>query len=97
MIMSSSTELKCWEIMKCDNLDCLARSEPETPCWEIAKRVGDYRDISNTCQDCVVYMLKKEPSVLSSKELQEILKLRKVSEKTGREYPSCTLKALSNN
>jgi hypothetical protein len=64
---------KCWEIMSCDNLDCPARLEPETPCWEIAKRVEDYRNVSNTCQDCIVYILKKEASVLDKKELYLIL------------------------
>jgi hypothetical protein len=82
--------------MKCNNLDCPARSEPETPCWEIAKRIGAYRNVSNTCRDCVVYLLKTATSALSTKELQEILKQRGLFEKIGTDYPACTLKTAVN-
>jgi len=90
--MDSHIDLQCWEIMKCNNLDCPARSEPETSCWEIAKRIGAYRDISNTCRDCIVYLLKKTTSAITQKELQEILKQRGLFEKIGKDYPVCTLK-----
>lgn len=74
--MSFATNLKCWEIMNCNNLDCPARGEPETPCWEIAKRVEDFRNISNTCRDCVVYMLKAERSVSGKKKFEKIMRHR---------------------
>jgi hypothetical protein len=38
--MTLYTDLKCWEIINCDHCDCLARNEPETPCWKIAKGLG---------------------------------------------------------
>jgi hypothetical protein len=94
--MDSYSTMKCWEIINCDNLDCPARSEPETPCWEIAKRIGAYRDISNTCRDCIVYVLKEETSAITQKELQEILKQRGLFEKIGTDYPVCTLKIAIN-
>jgi len=82
--------------MKCNNLDCPARSEPETPCWEIAKRIGSFRDVSNTCRDCIVYLLKRTASAITQKELQEILKQRGLFEKIGSDYPVCTLKTAQN-
>ncbi|MEJ2333700.1 MAG: hypothetical protein P8Y08_13115 [Desulfobulbaceae bacterium] len=94
--MDSYIDLQCWEIMKCNNLDCLARSEPETPCWEIAKRIGAYCDISNTCRDCIVYLLKEITTAISQKELQEILKQRGLFEKIGTDYPVCSLKEAIN-
>ena len=94
--MDSYIDLQCWEIMKCNNLDCLARSEPETPCWEIAKRIGAYCDISNTCRDCIVYLLKEITTAISPKELQEILKQRGLFEKIGTDYPVCSLKEAIN-
>ena len=66
--------LKCWEIMNCDNQDCLARNEPETPCWEIAKSIGSFQGHSNTCRDCIVYIIKENNSLLSKEELQNITK-----------------------
>ena len=90
------SDLKCWEIINCDHLDCLARSEPETPCWEIAKKVGSFRDVSNTCRDCIVYLLQKETSILSKKEIKKILSHRGNSEKIGTGYRACILKTTTN-
>lgn len=70
--MDYYSNMKCWELMTCNNLDCPARREPETPCWEIAKRGEDYHNISNTCKDCIVYLTKIETSLLSKKELKNI-------------------------
>ena len=94
--MDSNIDLKCWEIINCDHWDCLARCEPETPCWQIAKRVGSFRDFSNTCRDCIVYLLKRTASAITQKELQEILKQRGLFEKIGTDYPACTLNTAIN-
>ena len=94
--MNPYINLKCWEIINCDHLDCLARSEPETPCWEIAKRVEAFRDVSNTCRDCIVYLFHKETSVLSKKEIQEILRHRGDSERIGTGFFACILKTTTN-
>ena len=75
--MVSYPAYKCWEVMDCDNLDCPARREPKIPCWEIARRGETYHNLSNTCRDCVVYMLNEERSIVSIQKLQNIMKLRK--------------------
>jgi len=78
----------CWEIMNCDNLDCLARREPEIPCWEIARKAEAYHNVSNTCIDCVIYILnKQETSVLNSNELKNIIK--KQVENFGAAHRGC--------
>ena len=92
--MSISSELKCWEITGCDHLDCLARSEPDKPCWQIAKRIGAFRDVSNTCRDCIVYLLKNEAAAAGRKEIEEILNNRTDSEKIGTCHYTCILKTL---
>jgi hypothetical protein len=73
-VMVFTSVYKCWEIMNCDNLDCPARHEPETPCWEIARKVEAYHNASNTCNDCVVYILKEETSDVNIKKLQNSIK-----------------------
>ena len=88
-------DLKCWEIINCDHLDCLARNEPETSCWQIAERVGSFRDISNTCRDCIVYLLQKESSVVSKKVIHDILNKRENPKKIGTGYRACILKTSS--
>ena len=93
--MTLYSDLKCWEIINCDHWDCLARNEPETPCWQIAKRVESFRDVSNTCRDCIVYLLQNETSAISKKEIEEILSNREDSEKIGTEYRACILKTSS--
>ena len=90
--MDSYSDMKCWEIIICDNLDCLARSEPDTPCWEIAKRIMAFNDIFNICVDCLVYIIHKETSVLTKKEIMKIIKKRGDSDKFGMGYLDCILK-----
>jgi len=91
--MDSYLNMKCWEIMNCNNLDCPARSEPETPCWEIAKKIEDYRNVSNTCRDCVVYLLKKNTAILSKREVENILNQRKLPGNIGTGHLVCALKS----
>ena len=91
--MDSYSSYRCWEIMNCDNLNCPARIEPETPCWEIAKRNEDYNKISNTCEDCIVYLLKVETSFFYIKELQHIFLQRGLLENIKTEHQTCVLKA----
>ena len=60
--------------MNCDTAqNCPAKSRPETPCWEIAGELNDYRMALDICNDCVVYMLKVENSILSEQEMQSIM------------------------
>ena len=93
--MTLYADLKCWEIINCAHWDCPARNEPETSCWQIAKRVGSFRDVSNTCRDCIVYLLQYETSVLSKKEIEKILNRRGDSERIGTGYRACILKTSS--
>ena len=57
--MSLSTDLKCWEITQCGNENCPARGEPDTPCWEIAKRLESFQCALNICNDCIVFLIKQ--------------------------------------
>jgi hypothetical protein len=91
--MDSYSNTKCWEIMNCNNLDCSARLETETPCWVIAKKLEDYRNVSNTCEDCIVYILKEKTSILSKKELHNIIIQRKLLKNIGVGCRVCVLEA----
>ena len=84
MVFLSS--FNCWDIMNCDNFDCLARSEPKTPCWEIAKRVNAFQFLSDTCRDCIVYKHKEALSVLNL-EQRELLK------NTDKKHQICILQS----
>ena len=72
--MGEKCDWPCWKIMNCDSShECPAKSRPETPCWELANEVGDYRNFCSICQDCIVYVLKTNLSVLSSKQKKIIM------------------------
>lgn len=76
--MNSRNDWHCWEIMNCDGSEeCLAKKNPEIPCWELANEIGDYRRFCSICLDCIVFVLKKNPAVLSDKQKRTILQ-RKV-------------------
>lgn len=91
--MASYPNYKCWEIMNCDDLNCPARLEPETQCWEIAKRINAYNNISNTCKDCVVFILKEKTNLLSKKELHNIIRERGLLKNIAKGQKLCVLKA----
>jgi hypothetical protein len=60
--------------MNCDPAKkCPAKARPETPCWEIAREIADYRYILQICTDCIVHMLSGEGSGLSKNEIQAIM------------------------
>ena len=71
--MVQISDWHCLEIMECDNpQNCLAWKHPERPCWEIINELNDHRKVFNICQDCIVYILKSENSVLSEFEILKI-------------------------
>jgi len=92
IFMTLYSDSKCWEIINCDHWDCLARSEPDVPCWQIAKRVGSFRDVSNTCRDCIVYLLQNESCEMTKEKIFKILENRGDSDIIGTGYRACILK-----
>lgn len=72
--MGKNCDWPCWKIMNCDTAqECPAKSRPETPCWEIASELNDYRNVLDICKDCIVHMLKVNNDVLTKKEMQAIM------------------------
>ena len=72
--MTPNHNWTCWGITDCkDSKECLARKNPDKPCWEIARTADDYRNALNVCPDCVVYLINKGDSVLSEEELKGIV------------------------
>ena len=72
--MGEKCNWPCWKIMNCDaGQTCPAKCHPETPCWEIASELNDYRAAMHICEDCIVHMLKAENSVLSNEEMETII------------------------
>ena len=90
--MNIFINMNCWDIMNCVNLDCTARSEPENSCWEIAKRIEAFQNVSYTCRDCIVHLLKEETSVLSKKESQNIIRQRVLLKNIGEDHQVCVMK-----
>ncbi|MBU0908088.1 MAG: hypothetical protein KKA54_00815 [Proteobacteria bacterium] len=64
--------------MQCGNQRCTARIQRSMPCWEIASKLDDYRTALNVCSDCIVYLSHHKNSILSPKEIDEILKQKGV-------------------
>jgi len=72
--------LPCWEITKCEGTDdCPARLATDTPCWEIARDLDDYRNAMNVCGDCLVYVSKHDGCPgLSTEEINLIFEKKGV-------------------
>ena len=93
--MNANNNYNCWDIMKCENIDCHARLEPETPCWDIARRIEAFHNISNTCFDCIVYIFKNELSILGTKKAQNIIKQRSNVKNFENKHQVCALEAIT--
>jgi len=89
--MYSDSGYNCWEMMNCDNLDCPARHEPETPCWEIAKRNDVDHKSTKNCEDCVVYILKADASFVTLNKLKTLTEQREFWENIGTRHKDCIL------
>lgn len=70
--MSPFSDLPCWVIMNCaEDKKCPAKDNPSQDCWEIFSEV-DKRTF-NICQDCIVFLSRQEVSVISSREMKQIM------------------------
>jgi len=87
--MVNYPDYKCRELMDCDNLDCPARREPEIPCWEVARRVEAYHNLSNTCSDCIAYLVTDKTATLSIKKLEDIIGQREHLKSSGAGHQGC--------
>lgn len=68
---------RCWEVIGCGKQGhCrvwkMAQSA-EKPCWEVVGSFDDYRSALNVCGDCLVFVLHQGQSVLSPREIADIL------------------------
>lgn len=83
--MSSVSEMRCWEIMRCSGSEnCPARLFVDIPCWEIARIIGANLTAQDVCRDCVVYIVKANGPVLTESELEEIVEYREVMKFVGK-------------
>lgn len=89
-------QYNCWEIMNCDNPECPARLDPQTPCWEIARRYESFRSVFNICRDCIVYILKENANVLEKKELFLIIRQRGLLKNLRDDQKVCVLKCAAH-
>jgi len=72
-IMIPIQQLSCWEIMQCGAEECVARKNPGTPCWEVVREMGYFQSTFNVCKDCIVFVSKQNPPILTARELDSIL------------------------
>lgn len=91
--MESNFKYNCWDIMNCENIDCHARQEPETPCWDVARRIESFQNVSNTCDDCIVYIFKNELSILSTKKALNIIEQRSLNKNLEADRRVCVREA----
>lgn len=72
--MKGTSVRHCWDITNCrDKEDCPAFRRPETPCWEIARELNDYRTIYKVCEDCIVFLSKQTSCFLTAQEIESIM------------------------
>lgn len=69
----------CWEIIQCgDNVSCPARSVTAKPCWEVMQAHSSFQCHYGLCEECIVYLSKSNDSMFSRKEMDEVMRNRRV-------------------
>jgi hypothetical protein len=75
--------------MRCaDDAVCVARRYPEKPCWEHAVALNYTASAHGVCDDCIVYVAKRNPPLFSEQELAAILGHQKVYGINHRKCPA---------
>lgn len=74
--MSGGSDLSCWDIMECtsEQVEQCYAAQSQGNCWEVMEALDS--PCANVCEDCLVYILKQEPSKLSPLEIETILQQR---------------------
>ena len=76
---------QCWKIIGCKKKDqCPAGQQEDKGCWEIVRKMDDYRTAMKICEDCLVYLSKEKNSVLTSEEIAIILQKKGVCVLTSK-------------
>ena len=50
----------------------------ETSCWELARKIDDFRFDCHVCQDCIVYKYAKPNDEFNKQQIEKILHKRKI-------------------
>jgi len=62
--------------MQCGAEECVARKNPHIPCWEVVSEMEYFQSTLNVCKDCIVYVSKQRPSILTDQELASIMEYK---------------------
>ena len=71
--MVANSALRDWRIEKSTGVVGFSvKVNPEKPCWEMAREVGDFRSAFNICEDCIVFLLRSGTKIFSEQEIRSI-------------------------
>ena len=56
----------------------LAQTFQETSCWQLARKIDDFRFDCHVCQDCIVYKYAKPNDEVNKQQIEKILHKRKI-------------------
>ena len=67
-----------YEHVKCNVLqEYFAETFEETSCWQLARKIDDFRFDGYVCQDCIVYKYAKPNNEFNKQQIEKILHKRK--------------------
>ena len=73
--MAATRKQNCWDIMHCDEEDlCPVRVNKIKRCWEYMEKNRAFQCRYGLCYECIVYLCNNENSVLTDKELEDVMR-----------------------
>lgn len=82
--MATTRKQNCWEIMHCDEEDmCPVRVNKIKRCWEWMEANKAFQCRYGLCYECIVYLCNNENSVLTERELEEVMRNTEIMQHTA--------------
>jgi len=80
--MAAERMHNCWEIMQCDEEgQCPIRLQKNSRCWEWMAAHNEFQCQYGLCDECIVYLCNNHNTILSARELEEVMISRGLYEK----------------
>ena len=61
----------------------LTQTFRESSCWQLARKIDDFRFDGRVCQDCIVYKYAKPNDEFNKQQIEKILHKRKILRKSS--------------
>jgi len=73
-MMSAEKIQYCWDIMQCDEESpCPVKEQKIKRCWDWMREHDQFQCQYGLCYECIVYLCNNENTILSEREIEQVM------------------------